>query len=50
MKRQLKQGATGNLLAINLTVCDPSIYLDSTWSVYDDICDSDNALLLKGMV
>jgi len=34
--------STGSLSAIDLTLCDPSLFLDQSWSVHDDLCGSDH--------
>jgi len=34
--------ASGTYSAIDLSLCDPSIYLDYSWSVHDDTCGSDH--------
>jgi exonuclease III len=34
--------ATGSKSAIDLSMCDPSMYLDFDWSVHDDLCGSDH--------
>ena len=34
--------ATGSLSAIDLSICDPGLYLDYEWSVHDDLCGSDH--------
>ena len=34
--------ATGSLSAIDLTLCSPSLALDTEWSVHDDLCGSDH--------
>ena len=34
--------ATGSYTAIDLSLCHPSIYLDFTWDVGDDLCGSDH--------
>jgi len=28
--------------AIDLSICDPSLYLDFSWKVHDDLCGSDH--------
>ena len=33
---------TGTFSAIDLTLCDPSVYLDFSWKVHDDSCGSDH--------
>ena len=33
---------TGSLSAIDLSLCHPSLYLDLSWSVHDDLCGSDH--------
>ena len=34
--------ATGTYSAIDLTICDPSIFMDYHWSVYEETCGSDH--------
>jgi ribonuclease HI len=34
--------ATGSQTAIDLAICDPSLFLDLDWSVHDDLCGSDH--------
>jgi ribonuclease HI len=34
--------ATGTTSSLDLSFCDPSLYLDFTWTVYDDLCGSDH--------
>ena len=34
--------ASGSYSSIDLTLCDPSIYLDYSWKVHDDTCGSDH--------
>jgi hypothetical protein len=34
--------ATGSLSSLDLTLCDPSLYLDFSWSVHNDLCGSDH--------
>lgn len=34
--------ATGTLSAIDLTICDPSIYMNYHWRVHDETCGSDH--------
>ena len=34
--------SSGNTSAINLTIFDPSIYMDSSWQVHEDTCGSDH--------
>jgi len=29
-------------LVLNLSICDPSLYLDYSWKVHDDLCGSDH--------
>ena len=31
---------SGNTFAIDLIICDPSIYMDFSWQVHDDTCGS----------
>ena len=33
---------TGSHSAIDLSICDPSLYLDFSWKVHDDLCGSDH--------
>ena len=33
---------SGSLSAIDLSLCDPSLFLDLSWSVHDDLCGSDH--------
>ena len=33
--------ATGTYSAIDLSICDPSLFLDYNWQVHDDTCGSD---------
>jgi len=33
---------TGSLSAIDLSLCHPSLYLDLSWSVHEDLCGSDH--------
>ena len=35
-----------NTSAIDLTICDPSIYMDFSWQVYDDTCGSNHFPIL----
>ena len=37
---------SGNTSAIDLTICDPSIYMDFSWQVHDDTCGSDHFPIL----
>ena len=39
--------ATGTYSAIDLSICDPSLFLDYNWKVYDDTCGSDHFLILS---
>ena len=32
----------GSPSSIDLTLCDPSSFMDYTWSTYDDVCESDH--------
>ena len=32
----------GSPSSIDLTLCDPSSFMDYTWSTYDDVCGSDH--------
>jgi len=32
----------GSLSAIDLSLCHPSLYLDLSWSVHEDLCGSDH--------
>ena len=34
--------ATGHYSALDLTLCHPSLYLDYSWDVHDDLCGSDH--------
>ena len=34
--------ANGTLSHIDLSICDPSLFLDLEWSVHDDLCGSDH--------
>lgn len=34
--------ATGTTSSLDLSFCDPSLYLDYDWNVYDDLCGSDH--------
>ena len=34
--------ATGTLSSLDLAFCDPSLYLNYTWSVHNDLCGSDH--------
>ena len=34
--------ASGSATAINLSLCDPDLYLDYTWGVNEDLCSSDH--------
>ncbi len=34
--------ATGSRSTLDLTLCDPSLYLDFSWKVGDDLCGSDH--------
>ena len=34
--------ATGSKTAIDLSICDPSLMMDLSWSVHDDLCGSDH--------
>ena len=38
--------ATGTYSAIDLSICDPSLFLDYNWKVHDDTCGSDHFLIL----
>ena len=38
---------SGNTSAINLTICDPSIYMDFSWQVHNDTCGSDHFPILQ---
>ena len=38
--------ATGTRTAIDLTVCDPALFLDFEWKVHDDLCGSDHFPIL----
>ena len=38
--------ATGKYSAIDLTICDPNLMLDLSWSVHDDLCGSDHFPLI----
>ena len=40
------QPATGTYSAIDLSICDPSLFLDYNWKVHDDTCGSDHLLIL----
>ena len=40
------QPATGTYSAIDLSICDPSLFLDYKWKVHDDTCGSDYLLIL----
>ena len=33
---------SGSRSAIDLGICDPLLYLDLSWKVHEDLCDSDN--------
>ena len=35
-----------NISAINLTICDPTIYIDFSWQVYEDTFGSDHFPIL----
>jgi len=34
--------ASGSQSAIDLSICDPSLYLDLSWKVHEDLCGSDH--------
>jgi hypothetical protein len=34
--------ATGSLSSLDLAFCDPSLFMDYTWSVHNDLCGSDH--------
>ena len=34
--------ATGNYSSIDLSICDPGLFLDYSWQVHDDLCGSDH--------
>ena len=34
--------ATGSRTSIDLSLCDPSLMLDLSWTVHDDLCGSDH--------
>jgi hypothetical protein len=34
--------ATGSKTSIDLTICDPSLVVDLSWRVHDDLCGSDH--------
>ena len=36
----------GNHSAIDLSICDPTDYMDFAWNVYDDSCGSDHFPIL----
>jgi exonuclease III len=38
--------ATGSQTAIDLSICDPSIMMDFSWAVHDDLCGSDHFPLI----
>ena len=38
--------ATGTYSAIDLSICDPSLFLDCNWKVHDDTCGSDYLTIL----
>ena len=38
--------ATVRYSAIDLTICDPNLFLDYNWKVHDDSCRSDNFPIL----
>jgi len=38
--------ATGSQTSINLSICDPSLVLDLSWTVHDDLCSSDHYPLI----
>jgi hypothetical protein len=38
--------ATGSKTSIDLTICDPSLVMDLSWMVHDDLCGSDHYPLL----
>jgi len=33
---------SGSQSAVDLSICDPSVYLDFSWKVHDDLCGSDH--------
>ena len=37
---------TGTYFAIDLSICDPSLFLDYNWQVHDDTCGTDYLLIL----
>ena len=38
--------ATGTYFAIDLSICDPSLFLDYNWKVHDDTCGTDHFPIL----
>jgi Endonuclease-reverse transcriptase len=42
--------ATGSHSSINLTLCDPSLYLEFSWSLVDDRCGSDHFQIVLGPI
>ena len=38
--------ATGSRTVIDLTICDPALFLDLEWKVHDDLCGSDHFPIL----
>ena len=38
--------ATGTYSAIDLSICDPSLFLDYNWKIHDDTCGSDHFPIL----
>ena len=42
--------ATGTYSAIDLSTCDPSLFLDYNWKVHDDTCGSDHFPILLEII
>ena len=40
------KSSSGNHSAIDLTICNPTVYMDFTWKVHDDTCSSDHFPIL----
>ena len=38
--------SSGNHSVIDLTICNPTVYMDFTWKVYNDTCGSDHFPIL----
>ena len=38
--------SNGNTSAFDLTICNPTIYIDFSWQLYEDTCSSDHLPIL----